>query len=112
MNVLFLKTPEKGFCGMDMIQTAVDYIVNFTADTYAELLYQLPEKQKEVFIAINKEGKARAVNSGAFCKRYGLASPSSVKSAVNGLLDKDFITKERDYYEVYDKFFSLWLAKQ
>ncbi len=85
MNVLFLKTPEKGICGMDMIQAAIDYIVNFTADTYAELLYQLPEKQKEVFIAINKEGKARAVNSGAFCKRYGLASPSSVKSAVNGL---------------------------
>lgn len=112
MNVLFLKTPDNGICGMEMVEPAIDYIINFTADTYAELLYQLPEKQKEVFIAINKEGKARAINSGTFCKRYGLASPSSVKSAVNGLLDKDFITKERDYYEVYDKFFSLWLAKQ
>lgn len=112
MNVLFLKTPENGICGMEMVQSAIDYIINFTADTYAELLYQLPEKQKEIFIAINKEGKAKSVHSGAFCKRYGLTSPSSVKSAVNGLLDKDFITKERDYFEVYDKFFSLWLERQ
>lgn len=112
MNVLFLKTPENGICGMEMVQSALDYIINFTADTYAELLYQLPEKQKEVFIAINKEGKAKSVHSGVFCKRYGLTSPSSVKSAVNGLLDKDFITKERDCFEVYDKFFSLWLERQ
>lgn len=112
MNILFLNTPVQGICELEMVQAAIDYIIYFTADTYAELLYQLPEKQKEVFIAINKEGKAKYVNSGAFCKRYGLASPSSVKSAVNGLLDKDFITKERDYYEVYDKFFSLWLTSQ
>lgn len=63
-------------------------------------------------IAINREGKARNVVSGAFSKRQGLVSPSSVRSALAGLLDKDFITKERDYYQVYDLFFSIWLARE
>ena len=57
MNVLFLKTPEKGICGMDMIQAAIDYIVNFTADTYAELLYQLPENKKKFLLLLIKKEK-------------------------------------------------------
>ena len=112
MNILFLKTPEGKICGVDMIEDSINYIINFTADTYAELLYQLPDKQKQVLIAINREGKARNVVSGAFSKRHGLVSPSSVRSALAGLLDKDFITKERDYYQVYDLFFSIWLARE
>jgi hypothetical protein len=112
MNVLFQKTPPQGVCTVERVEDAIHYIINFTADTYMELLYQLPEKQKEVLIAINKAGKAREINSGTFCKRYGLTSPSSVRSAINGLLDKDFITRERDSYELYDKFFAIWLAQQ
>lgn len=112
MNVLFLKTPVQGICTVEMIQDAIDYIINSTGDTYSELLYQLPEKQKEVLIAINKAGRARNLNSGAFSKNNRLTSPSSVKSAVTGLLDKDFIIKENNYYQVYDKFFGLWLSKE
>lgn len=48
-----------------MIEDAINYIVNFTVETYAKLLYQLPEKQKQVLIAINREGQARNVVSGA-----------------------------------------------
>lgn len=112
MNILFLKTSEGGTCGPDMIEDSINYIINFTADTYAELLYQLPDKQKRTLIAINRDGQARNVVSGAFSKRHGLVSPSSVRSALAGLLDKDFITQERDYYQVYDSFFSIWLARE
>lgn len=72
-----------------MIEDGVNYIINFTVDTYAELFYQLPEKQKQVLIAINREGQARNVASGAFSKRHGLVSPSSVRSVLVGLLDRD-----------------------
>ena len=63
MNILFLKTLG-ATCGMEMIEDAINYIVNFTADTYAELLYQLAEYQKQVLIAINREGQAGHVVSG------------------------------------------------
>lgn len=62
--------------------------------------------------AITMEGKATGVTGGAFIKKYGLWSPSSVMSALKALLDKDFVTQEKDAYQVYDKFFALWLRRQ
>ena len=71
----------------------------------------MPEKQRNVFIAISAEGEARSVKSGAFAKKYHLPSPSSVNSALKGLLEKDFITQQDDAYGVDDKFVDLWLKK-
>lgn len=109
MNVLFLKTPEQGTCTPDMVEDAIDYILNMASDTYETLLWQMPEKQRNVFTAISAEGEARSVKSGGFVKKYHLPSPSSVSSALKGLLEKDFITQQGDAYVVYDKFFDLWL---
>ena len=109
MNVLFLKTPEQGTCTLDMVDDAINYNLNMASDTYETLLRQIPEKQRNVFIAISAEGEARSVKSGAFAKKYHLPSPSSVNSALKGLLEKDFITQQDDAYVVYDKFFDLWL---
>ena len=111
MNVLFLKTPEHDTCSLDMVEDAIDYNLNMASDTYETLLRQMPEKQRNVFIAISAEGKARSVKSGTFVKKYRLPSPSSVSSALKGLLEKDFITQEGDAYVVYDKFFELWIKK-
>ena len=58
------------------------------------LYYQMPEKQRMVFLAIAKEGKAAAVTGGQFIKKHKLISASSVSSALKGLLEKDFITLE------------------
>jgi hypothetical protein len=70
----------------------------------------LPAKQKELLIAIAKEGEARAVTSGAFVKEYGLSSASSVQSALRGLLEKDFITIDAGAYHIYDRFLQIWLS--
>ena len=111
MNVLFLKTPQQGHCTIDMVNDAINYNLSMASDTYETLLRQMPEKQRNVFIAISAEGEARNVRSGAFAKKYHLTSPSSVNSAIKGLLEKDFITQQDDAYVVYDKFFDLWMKK-
>ena len=95
----------------DMVDDAIDYNLDMASDTYETLLRQMPEKQRNVFIAISTEGEARNVNSGAFAKKYRLTSPSSVNSALKGLLEKDFITQQDDAYTVYDKFFDLVAEK-
>lgn len=69
------------------------------------------EKQKELLITLAKEGKARAVTSGEFVRKYRLSSPSSVQSALRGLLEKDFITQEQGVYQVYGRFFGIWLRE-
>lgn len=112
MNVLFMRTGEGEHCGVEELQPAIDYIVDFTRPTYEDLMYQLPEKQSLVLKAIADEGKVRQITSGKFAKQNGLVSPSAVKSAVNALLDKDLITQEKGVYQVYDKFLEIWLRKE
>ncbi|MEY8485876.1 AAA family ATPase [uncultured Parabacteroides sp.] len=111
LNILFAITPQGEECDKEMVEQSVDFILDSYSFTYSELLYQLPEKQKELMIAICKEGKATALTSGKFIHKYSLPSSSSVQSALKGLLEKDFITKEGNSYMVYDRFFSLWLKR-
>lgn len=109
MNILFSWTDSRKKCSMEMYYDAIDYIIKFTAPVYLDLFTQLPEKQRQVMVAICKEEKARNITSGDFVKKYGLLSPSSVSSAVNGLLERDLITVANGVYTVYDHFFAIWI---
>lgn len=112
MNVLFMTTEKGKECGTDMIDDAVNYILDLSSEHYEMLYSMLSEKQRAVLLAIATERRATAVTSGQFVRKYHLQSVSSVNSAVKGLLEKDFITKDADEYCVYDHFFQLWLQKQ
>lgn len=112
MNMLFTLTAANDTCTVEMINTAINDLLDFSSDTYESLLYQMPEKQKEVFIAIAAEGNVKNISGSAFVKKHRLTSASSVLSAVKGLLEKDFITQEKNVYSVYDKFFALWMNKK
>ena len=111
MNVLFMRTPQGEVCSVDMIDEAVNYTLDMASDTYEALLRQIPEKQRNVFIAIVAEGEVENVTSGAFARKYRLPSASSVNSAVKGLLAKDFITQGKNGYQAYDKLFALWVKR-
>ena len=109
LNVLFLKTMPKGVCTVDMVDGAINYILDMLSETYNDLLDKIPEKQREVFIAIAKEGRVKSISGQPFIRKYHLQSVSAVTAAVRGLLDKDFITNDKSDYSVYDPFFALWL---
>ena len=111
MNELFSLTPQHGTCDEDMLDIATKNILRANEFTYQSLLFQLPIKQKELLMAIAREGKAQNLTSSAFVKKYRLTSSSSVQSAIKGLLEKNFVTSNLGVYEVYDKFFALWLLK-
>lgn len=109
LNVLFMRTKEGETCTVDKVDEAIEYILDMASDSYESLLYQMPEKQRNVFVAIARDGKVTAPTSGSFVHRHRLTSPSSVSSALKGLLDKDFITQNNGIYSVYDQFFVLWM---
>ena len=111
MNVLYMRTPQGEVCSVDMIDDAITYTLDMAHDTYEALLRQMPEKQRNVFVAIAIEGEATNVTSGAFARKYRLPSASSVNSAVKGLLAKDFITQGKNGYQAYDKLFALWVKR-
>ena len=109
LNVMFSMTPDGGTANIDMLDIVMKQVLDSYRYTYSEILFRIPEKQKELLIAINKEGKAEKITSGDFISKYSLPSASSVQSALKGLLEKDFITYEQGYYQIYDRFFGIWL---
>lgn len=111
LNTLFLLPSETQHYGLDEMEEAIQSIIDTNDFTYAEKMLQLPEKQKELLLAICQEGKATKITSVNFVKRHKIYSTSTVQSACNGLLDKELITEENGQYFVYDKFFELWLRQ-
>ncbi len=111
MNRLFANTAPHGVCKMEDIDKAEQSIIDMSSPIYEDLFYQLPEKQSRVLVAIGREGWASNITSGKFVKRHGLVSPNSVKAAVPALIDKGMLTMDKGSYQVYDKFFDLWLKQ-
>ena len=111
LNSLYSLTQDGETCTIDKVETAIDNILSQLSFTYSSLLFQLPTKQKEVFMAICKEGKVKEITSSKFLNTYKLTA-SSVQGAIKGLLDKDFITYELGIYSAYDKLFEEWLRRQ
>jgi len=110
-NVLFLKTPQGQVCTPEMVDKAVTYILDMFNETYEDIVEKLPYKQREVFYAIAREGKAKSITGRAFIKKHHLQTVSVVNAAVRGLLEKDLITEDKGSYSVYDPFFALWLKQ-
>ena len=111
LHTLYDMTVQDTICEVKMVSEAIRQIIDSFKYTYSEILFRLPEKQKELLIAITKEGKAQAITSGAFIKKYKLSSSSSVQSALKGLLEKDFVTQEQGTYQIYDQFLGIWLKE-
>ena len=112
MNVLFMRTHEGEICNKDSLSEAVNYVIDFSSETYEDLIYLLPEKQKQVLLAISRERKAQNITSSSFVRKYSLTSASSVNSAVKGLLDKGLLTQNRGIYQVYDLFLDVWIRER
>ncbi len=108
-NVAFSNTPEGGTCTLETIQTSIDQITEEYSSYYRKIMSNIPERQKELLIAIAKEGEATQLTSATFVKRHNLASASSVQAATIKLLENENITESFKVYSVYDRFFAIWI---
>ena len=110
-NELYILTGKGEVCDRSLQSIALTNILQMQDFTYQEIFSRLPEKQKEVLIAIGKEQKATGVTSGKFIKKYKLSTPSSVQAALKGLLEKNLVSQEQNHYEISDKLLGVWLQK-
>jgi len=111
LNTLFSNTSPGEICTKDMIEPTLEQLINSYRYIFAETMFRLPEKQKELLIAIAKAGSAVGLTSTEFIQKYKLSSASSVQSAQRVLLEKDYITHDNDAFIVYDRFFGMWIDK-
>ena len=112
LNILFLQTLPGNVCTQEMVANGIRYILELFSETYETLLEKIPEKQREVFIAIAKEGRAKSITGKNFIKKYHLQTASVVTAATRSLLEKDFITQTKDEYTDYDPYFARWLKER
>ena len=110
-NELYILTGKGELFSRSQQTIALTNILQMQDFTYQEIFSRLPEKQKEVLIAIGKEQKAIGVTSGKFIKKYKLSTPSSVQSALKGLLEKNLVSQEQNQYEISDRLLGVWLQK-
>lgn len=111
MNQLYAATPMQHICEVADVETSIDRIVVMGSDAYEALYYQIPQRQRDVLLAIVKDDSASGATSGEFVRRNRLPSPSSVATSLRILTEKDILTRDANRYYVYDRFFALWLRK-
>lgn len=106
LNQLFATRDNIVVCDVDH---AVQQIINQNEEAYKDLLFQLTARQRDLLVAVSREGKARQITGSAFVKRHHLSSASSVQKSALSLMEKQLLTHQQGIYEVYDKFMSEWL---
>lgn len=79
-----------------------------------EAVYQnycswLTANQQMLLVAIAKEKQVEKPLANDFLRSHNLTSPSSVRTALSSLLDRQLLTFSNGVYYVTDIFFSLWL---
>jgi len=99
----------------DLILNVLESSLEERGQGYSGILNQLTYQQKEVLIAIAKEGKASGVTSVKFVREHSLKSPSSVQYAIRTLLENQILTYENQgrtkVYSVTDRFFGEWVKR-
>lgn len=99
---------------IDQLQQATDAIIAVLATLtpqYEMLMTLLTANQVNLLKAIAKEGKVEQPQSNEFIKRNDLPSPSSVKAALDVLVDKELVYTQPDGYIIYDRLLNLWLQR-
>jgi len=112
LNTLFGETPKGAVCDVESVNEIINFIVDSNKYTYSENMFRLPDKQGKLLIAIAKDKKVTAPTSADFVRKHNLVSASSAQAGLKGLLEKEFITRDKNGYVVYDKFFEIWLREK
>lgn len=79
---------------------------------YEELSRFFTANQFNLLKAIAREGTVAQPTSARFLKTYNLSGASSIKVALNVLLDKELVYRKPEGYIIYDRLMALWLKRQ
>lgn len=95
-----------------LVSQTIRAITQESEATYQTFLRLITPFQRRLLRAIACEGSVREVLGKAFLMKYDLGTPSTIRSAVKSLVDKELILDQNNTYEVYDRFFAIWLARE
>lgn len=111
LNELFATTGERTMATTENVEKAIRNLVALQAENFRLQLSRLTARQRELLIAIAREGEARAIMSARFIKAHSLGSPSIVQSSLRALVAQDLVTAGNapSSYRLYDPLMAFFL---
>lgn len=94
------------------VDMAIQELIDEQEVAFENYYQSLTINQAALLLAIAKEGNVKSPMAQAFISRYRLPALSSIKSALESLLDNQFIYQYNGGYIVYDRFFGMWLRER
>ena len=91
------------------IDLAIQELVDEEEVAFENYYSSFTANQAALLLAIAKEGKVKSLMAQSFIAKYNLPALSSIKTALQSLLDSQYIYQCQDAYIVYDRFFGMWL---
>lgn len=94
----------------DVINECIVDIVESNKEDYQRSFILLTSNQQQLLRAIAKEKNVENINGNEFIKKYGLKGSSSINRAISALINKEYVYRYAEGYQVYDRFMQLWLV--
>ena len=92
-----------------VVVSAVGHLVEENAMNYGFVLSKCSPGAVELLRAVAAERVVSEPMSAEFGRKYGLRAASSVRFALDSLLDDELLYRREDGYVVYDRLFAEWL---
>lgn len=110
LNRLYQSGVEK--IDYNRVLMTLNQILQEEMPSYQMICRLVTDRQLKVLRAVAKEGMVKEPGSNVFLQKHQLGAYSTVRSAVQNLMEKELLYQNDDgAYVVYEKFFALWLKQ-
>ena len=98
------------------VHKVCDEVLEENESTYMQYRALLTQQQWRFLIGLAKEDEVFQVYSSGFVSKYKIGNSTTSARAAESLVDKELVLKtiykDKISYQVYDPFFSRWLARE
>lgn len=94
------------------VKDVVKTIIGEAVPLYQTLYNLITPMQADVLKAVAKERQVIEPNSSDFLSKYSFSNGSSVRYAMDALIEKELIYENEGTYSVYDRFMGMWLRNE
>lgn len=112
LNELYGRTSAGEVSTVAEVGPALNHILKLEKRAFDDNLANLSEMQKQVLIAIAKEGRIKEATSSGFVMRHSLKSVSTVQSALSALYEKEYVSKRDGIYSVTNRFLRYYILEK
>ena len=94
-----------------LVNKVLNEIIDENEATFQTFMRLITPAQARLLKAIAKEGTVQQALGSSFISKHQLGATSTIRSAIQSLVEKELVLDCQGGYQVYDRFFSLWLKR-